>query len=353
MNDSVQLFDSKLSIVTKPIPKISNPLDVLIKVAYSGVCGTDLHILSGEFPCSSKAVTLGHEFCGVVSSLGNHVTHLKVGDRVVVNPNNHCHVCQYCVEGNPHFCESGGIRTTVGIWRNGGWANFCRVPGILAHKIEDSLPFSAAVLVEPFSCISRGWENLGDIKTDAKFLVCGAGIIGLLWSSLLHFKGYRDISVSEISEKRRIMANNLGLSLKVVHPENFTDQCREAKRNNNENWGFDVIIDCTGAPKAIEESFNWTRRGATLLIFGCCPKESSININPFDVYNKELKIKGSLINPYTFTKAISLVKDMHEYLDYDKLGIKLFQLQDYSTSLDALKQGIISKAVFHLEESDE
>ena len=353
MNDSVQLFDKKLSIVTKPIPKLSNPTDVLVKVSYSGVCGTDLHILAGEFPSSSKAVTLGHEFCGIVEGVGNEVTHVKLGDRVAVNPNNNCHVCRHCVDGNPHFCNSGGIRSTVGIWRNGGWANFCRVPSVLVHKIDDSVPLKNAVFVEPFSCIARGWDNLGEVKLNSKVLVCGAGIIGLLWSSLLHFKGLRDIAISEIADKRRILAEKMNLSFKIVHPDQLEEQARAAKRYGNEDWGFDIIVDCTGAPKAIQQAFKWTRRGAKFLLFGCCPQEGEITINPFDVYNKELKLIGSLINPFTFFPAMALVRDMEKYLDYKKLGVKTFQLQDYPAALESLKKGLISKAVFNLEESDE
>ena len=353
MNESVQLYDNKLSVVTKPIPKITNPQDVLVKISFSGVCGTDLHILGGEFPSSPKAVTLGHEFCGVVENIGPGVVHVKVGDRVVIDPNSNCHVCQYCVDGNPHFCETGGIRSTIGIWKNGGWANYCRVTSSLVYKVPDSISMQTAVFTEPMSCIARGWVNLGEMKSDINILVCGAGIIGLLWSSLLHFKGFRAFTLSEIAVKRKEMAQSLNLALKVVHPDYLINQYREAQRNGDENWGFDVIIDCTGASASIEQSIKWLRRGGRFLLFGCCPKESEIKINPFDIYNKELKILGSLINPFTFPTALALVRDMDSYLDYKKLGIETFQLQDYPTAIESLKNGLISKAIFEINTSRE
>lgn len=351
MNDSIQFFDRELSLVTKPIPKVTNPDDVLIRVAYSGVCGTDLHIIAGEFPASSKAVTLGHEFCGVIEKAGEAVKNVKVGDRVVVNPNNNCHVCEYCTNGQPHFCKTGGLRSTVGIWRNGGWSNFCRVPACLVYKVPDNLPFDKAVLVEPFSCICRGYDRLGDVPSESKILICGAGIIGLLWASLLHFKGFRNIVISEIAEKRRNMATSLNLNLKVVLPDYLVNQQREANRNGDYDWGFDVIIDCTGAPKAIEQAFTWLRRGAKFVIFGCCPEDSKVELNPFDIFNKELQIIGTLINPYTFSTAINLVNDIVKYLDYDKLGIKTLTLHDYPAALKALKEGTISKAVFIIDQT--
>jgi len=347
MNDSIQLYENELSLVTKPIPKLSNPDDVLIRIAYSGVCGTDLHIIAGEFPSSTKALTLGHEFCGIIENVGSSVASFTPGDRVVVNPNNNCNVCSYCIQGQPHFCKTGGLRSTVGIWRNGGWSQFCRVPSCLVHKLPDSLSFDKAALVEPYSCICRGFDQLGEINPESKILVCGAGIIGLLWSSLLHFKGFRNIVVSEISEKRRNMAGSLNLGLKIALPDYLVGQEREAVRNGDDDWGFDVIIDCTGVPKAIEQAFTWLRRGGRFVIFGCCPKDSKIQLNPFDIFNKELKIIGSLINPFTFPTAIKLVEDMSDsYLDFEKLGIKLFALQDYSSALKALKEGLVSKAMF-------
>ena len=108
------------------------------------------------------------------------------------------------------------------------------------------------VFIEPMSCILRGWKQLGEIDQYKQILICGAGIIGLLWSTLLHFKGFRNIVVSEISEKRRNMVSALNLGFTVVLPDYLVSQQREASRNADDDWGFDVIIDCTGAPKAIE-----------------------------------------------------------------------------------------------------
>ena len=88
------------------------------------------------------------------------------------------------------------------------------------------------------------------------------------------------------------------------------------------------------------------------MLFGCCPENSEIKLDPFQICIKEVTIVGSLINPYTFPKAILLVKDMGEkYLNYDKLGVKTFQLQDYPAALESLKKGDIAKAVFQIHQS--
>ncbi len=90
--------------------------------------------------------------------------------------------------------------------------------------------------------------------------------------------------------------------------------------------------------------------GAKLVLFGCCPEKSEIRIDPFEIYNKELTIVGSHINPNTFPKAIKMVRDMGSsgYLDFNKLCVKKYGLQDYPAAIDALKNGEIAKAVFEI-----
>jgi len=343
MNDSLQLYNNELSIITKPIPKVNNPDDVLIRVAYSGICGTDLHIIAGEFPSSTKALTLGHEFSGVIEKVGSSVTTFKPGDRVVVNPNNNCNKCSWCRKGNPHFCTKGRNQTAIGVWKNGGWANYCRVPENLVYHLPHQIPFRNGIFIEPISCVLRGWNQIEFVSQQARILVIGAGIIGLLWSSFLHYKGFHKMNVSEISKDRREIAKNMELGLEVFSPDQLLQQFEDG------GDGFDLIIDCSGSPKAIEEAFNMTNSGATLLLFGVCPKESKININPFEVFIKELKIVGSLINPFTFEASISAVQAMERYLSYDKLGIDIFTLQDYTVALEKLKNGQVSKSVFKLD----
>lgn len=348
MNDSLQLFSKELSIVTKPIPKVTNPDDVLIKVAYSGICGTDLHIINGDYLSSSKAFTLGHEFSGTVQSVGTAVANLKVGDRVVVDPNTQCHVCRFCKTGQPHFCLKGRTETSIGVFRNGGWANYCRVPAYLVYKIPDGLSLKTAVFVEPMSCVQRGWKRLDGIKQGSKILIIGGGVIGLLWASFLHHKGYRDLTMSEISQHRRGVAGCLDLGIQVVHPH-YLDKCyTKAQETGDNDWGFNIIIDCSGSPIAIEQALNWVKFGGKFLIFGVSPKESKIKINPFCVFSKELTIAGSLVNPFTFESAISIVHSMEKYLDYDKIGTKVYTLQDYPSALESLKKGLSSKAVFKM-----
>ena len=342
MNDSLQLYSEELSIVTKPIPKLSNPNDVLVRVAYSGICGTDLHIIAGEFPASTKALTLGHEFCGTIESVGSSVTKFKDGDHVVVNPNNSCHVCYYCRKGKSHFCIKGRNETAIGVFKNGGWSNYCRVASQLVYRLPHQIPFKNGIFVEPMSCILRGWKQIDGVDQDENILIIGCGIIGLLWASFLHYKGCRKISLSELNNNRKELASSMGLTV-------FTPEELKKQKDLDGSFGFELIIDCSGSPKAIQEAFELTNFGATFLCFGMCPKDSEISINPFDIVFKELKVVGSLINPFTFDASVSVVQAMQAYLSYDKLGINVYTLQDYNVALDSLRNGTATKSVFKLD----
>lgn len=97
--------EKKLELVQKPIPTIKDPSHILVKVAYSGICGTDLHIIEGHFPCNSNGLVLGHEFSGVVVDIGAEVDQFIKGDHVAVDPNNGCGRCHFCHSGDPHYCK--------------------------------------------------------------------------------------------------------------------------------------------------------------------------------------------------------------------------------------------------------
>ncbi|XP_066274771.1 D-altritol 5-dehydrogenase-like [Branchiostoma lanceolatum] len=336
-----------LSLVDVPVPTAGHG-QVVIKVAYAGVCGTDLHIIQKEFPAAEK-VTLGHEFSGAITEIGPGVKGFTTGDRVCVDPNRGCGNCRECFKAQTNHCQNGGLRTTIGIFQNGGFANFCMVPSEQVHQLPAEVTLPQGALCEPLSCILRGWENLNNPSLDSRILILGAGIIGVLWSTIFHHKGYRDVTVSEPAEGRRNRISALGLGYQAVHPDELKS-C--ISQENIRETGYDVIVDCSGFPPAIEQAFSWLRAGATFVQFGCCPPKEKISISPFEIFSKELKIVGCLINPFTMVNTVEgLVRGMSgSYLnDFSRLGIKMFHLQEYQEAIAQLKKGTISKAMFQFD----
>ncbi|CAK9816092.1 Sorbitol dehydrogenase [Anthophora quadrimaculata] len=333
-------FDVKnltLSLRKAEVPT-PGPNDVRIKVAYCGICGTDLHIIDGSFPCKKEGfLTLGHEFSGTVDAIGSSVKNLKVGQKVAVDPNNGCNICNYCHSGAYQFCSSGGINSTIGIYKDGGFATHVIVPENQVHLIPDDVDLAQAALTEPLSCLAHGWDILNGVNVGSNVLVTGAGIIGILWACMLHLHGLRKtVTVSEPQEKRRKLLSNLDLGFQMKSPEQLKGQ-------------FDVAVDCTGSGPAMEAAISLLGRGGRLCVFGVANPKTKFSIEPFQIYMKELQIVGVNINPFTFPKGLGLLSAMAErYLNYEKLGIKVFSLSQYREALDSLKKGEISKAVFKM-----
>jgi len=347
----VMASSGSLTLEELPVPKVILDDDVVIKVAFAGLCGTDLHIMSGEFTVvSDQKVTLSHEFSGTIVELGTKAAiRFQIGDKVGVDPNRPCHNCQFCVRGQVHFCQDGGCRDASGVFRDGGLAEFCRVAAEQVFLLPSSVSLQTGALCEPLSCLLHGWQRLMDkspIQPDHRVLVTGAGIIGNLWVALLHHHGFRNVTVSEPAAGRRRITQGLDTGFSVLTPVEVA--AREEGRDA-EQFGYDVIIECSGFPPALQQALGWTKRGATIMVFGCAPPNKAVSICPEEIFRKELTILGSLINPHTYSRAVELAATLGErYLDYNRLGVAVFPLEHYQAAIEQLKAGTIAKAVFDL-----
>ena len=333
---------SAVNLVEIEPPLCRNEDNVVIKVIFSGVCGTDLLLLSKKTDAVDGIVP-GHEIAGVVEKVGSKVEHLSPGDKVVVMPQGYCGKCRSCLRGQVKYCQHYDY---IGFDRSGGWAEYCELPAYQVYKLPGSLDLKSGLLCQPYSCVAVGWDNNGLVQDDAQILVMGAGIIGLLWSCLFHHHGYRDVTITELSPDRRAIADGLGLGFTICHP----DQIQEKYRNCNAGLeGFDVIVDATGSPKALEDAFYWLRKGGKLNIFGCCPKDAKLTISPILIMEKELTIIGTMFNPFRFPSTVGLVSGMPtKYLSFYKMGIKVYPLEKYKEAFSDLKNAKISKAVFEM-----
>ena len=211
-----------------PSPK---PGELRVEVEASGLCGTDLHIASGEFPPVRPGVTLGHEYAGRVLGVGPGVEAFGVGDRIVVDPNIPCRVCSYCHSARPHLCENP---EALGVTLNGGLAEHSIVPITQAYRVPDGLPSEAAALTEPLACALHA-VDLSGVRPGDSTLVLGAGPIGVLSTALLVAAGASRVLVSEPNPDRRERVREVGGE--PVDPESIS----EAQA--------DVVFECVGASR--------------------------------------------------------------------------------------------------------
>ncbi|MFZ0390585.1 MAG: alcohol dehydrogenase catalytic domain-containing protein [Calditrichia bacterium] len=301
--------------------------EVLIEVEYAGICGTDLHILSGEFPAASPLVP-GHEFCGRIVSAGRNVNHVAPGQLAAVDPNNFCGYCSACRKGSFQFCEN---LKPVGVGRHGAWAQSCIVPKEQVYPVPAGIAASWGALCEPLSCILHGWDWLQPVAESSSVLILGCGIIGLLWGLVLRHLGLMDFVFSEPALHRRKIAAEIG--------------CRAfAPHELPAGGSYDIVIDCSGNPAAIELALPLLRPGGKFLFFGVCPEDSKIAIPPHQIFKKELILLGSVINPLTFSRAVQLIEKIQ--MPVEKLGVRFFRLEDYDAALQAARSGEVTRAMF-------
>ena len=310
------------------------PDDVLIKTAYCGICGTDLHIIAGESPAAEEVVP-GHEFSGTVIEVGSAVKNLQAGDRVCVDPNTHCGHCPACRQGKIHFCQN---LKPIGVFQNGAMAQLCKAPASHVYKLPEKISLSAAALTEPVSCIAHGWQRLLPIMDNPSICILGSGLIGTLWGLYLREQGLNDILYSEPKQNRRQAIEQFGF--RAVAAEKF------GKEKNPAKTVFDVIIECSGNPTAIESAIPKLNDQGKFLLFGVCPQDSEITVSPFQIFRQELTILGSFINPGSFTRALDFLMKTSESIN--KLDIKLFSLNEYKEAFRAAGSGDYLKVMFDL-----
>ena len=296
-----------LRVVDVPIPE-PGPREVRVKIAYCGVCGTDLHIFHGDggaVPVPNGTI-LGHEFSGLVDKVGSEVKRFKVGDRVSVDPNDWCGECYFCKNGKAHFCtQMKGYGTTF----PGGFAEYTCAPEKQIYPLPDALDLRTASQCETVSCCVNGID-LARIKAGSNVLVLGAGPIGLMMIQLARSCGAGKIVVSELVAKKRELALKLGADLAVdPQAQDLQTVLREVFENT------DCVIEAAGTPATQRQAIALAGKSATVMLFGLVPPETEIPLKTFEVFNRELTITSSFINPYTFTRAIRMLAQRRIVLD--------------------------------------
>jgi len=277
------------------------PDEVLVRVTGCGVCGTDVHILHGQITEGiAPPVVLGHEIAGIIEKVGADVTHLRVGQNVAVDPVITCKRCYYCQTGQPNLCHE---QQNLGYKRNGGFAQFCCVPATHIVRLSDGVRPQAGILVETLACVLNGYDRL-EPRPGSSALILGAGTVGLLWTQLLSRAGLAPLAVSEPVAFRRELASELGADV-VLDPTagNLQEQLGGADFE-----GFDYVVDASGEPGAVEQGIQLVRRAGTFMIFGVCPRDSQIRLNPFDLYQKQMKIIASKMPPLRLPRAARIIE---------------------------------------------
>jgi 2-desacetyl-2-hydroxyethyl bacteriochlorophyllide A dehydrogenase len=321
----------KAVVIEKPnqmaVSRIEDPTpgagEAVIKVEACGICGTDIHVLRGEFAPTRYPIVPGHEFCGEVVAVASDVRNVKVGDFVAVDPSLFCGHCRMCRAGRFNLCENWNA---IGVGSaNGASAELVSVPSANAFRLPADIPRHWGALVEPLSCAVHGLDQV-ELEVADTYLIYGAGTMGLLLAQLVKHSGAGQLDMVERNPKRHALAKKLAADRVAVSADEL-----------DRPQGWDVVIDATGVVPAIEDGLRRVARGGTFLMFGVANADATASFSPFKVYNDEIKIIGSMAVLHSFERALSLLAK--GVIDCEAMITNRFKLDEYQSAIDTFLAG--------------
>ena len=319
----------KLELVDVPMPEIKAPNEVLVKVMFAGICGSDMHNYLGESSGITYPLVAGHEMAAEVVETGSEASDLRVGDHVVMDPVVSCGHCYPCSIGRGNICENIKSR---GSHCDGCMQEYMVLKRGTIHKISSGIPWERAVLVEPFTiagqCTSRAAVTAGDTV-----YIAGGGPIGLCIMLMCKLLGAQVI-IADVLESRLEFAKKLGADYAV----NLTKQKpAEAIKNCGDIRGVTVAIDAAGNPTVIAELVNFILPTGRIISLGFHSQPCPIPL--VAVTKKELAILGSRMSVNQFDRVIKLFEE--NKIDGSPLISGIF---DFEHSADAFNEAINNKA---------
>jgi len=293
------VFEGKNEWQIREIPEPKPlPHEVLIRVKAAGICGTDIHILKGEY-FQDFPIVAGHEFSGEVVEVGEKVTQFRLGDRVTADPNIFCDRCYYCKINKNNHCLN---LQAVGVTRGGAFAELVPVPEKCVFPLSSRLTFEEGALAEPLACVVYGVERSG-IRPGEKVLIFGAGPIGLLLATLFRASGASLVVMVDVSEKKLHLAKNLGADEVILADGREGEKIRKIAPQ-----GFEIVVDATGIPAVMEREWEFVEPDGTFLLFGVAPRGSKISLDPYEVFRKDLHIIGSFAVKKTMQYSLNMLE---------------------------------------------
>src|SRR5476651_861571 len=265
-------------------PKVG-PNDVLIKIAKTAICGTDMHIYKWD-AWAQKTIpvpmAVGHEYYGHIVEIGSEVAGFQVGDRVSGEGHITCGYCRNCRAGRRHLCRNS---VGVGVNRPGAFAEYLAIPGGNAFKLSAAISDDVASILDPFGNATHTALAFNMVGEDV--LITGAGPIGIMAVAIARFVGSRHIVITDVNPYRLELARRMGASRALdVRTENLD----QAMQSLGMEEGFDVGLEMSGVPSAFRELLRTMHHGGNVALLGIMPKDTGINWD--EVIFKGLVMKG-------------------------------------------------------------
>lgn len=323
------VYDEPRSFTVRDVPRpVAGPGEVVVDVDLAGVCGTDLHLHEGGF-FASFPLTPGHEATGTVRAVGVGVEHVTEGQRVAVDNASACGRCATCSRGDHLFCEDF---RSLGVNAPGGFAGSLVSPG---HKVypADDLDPDIAVLAEPLACAVHGVDVLA-LRPGADVLVVGAGTTGLLLAQLMLHGGAGRVTVAAPTAFKLELAESYGVDRVVQVTRDATETARTL--GALQPGGFDVTVDVTGHAPVVQTLPGLTATNGTVFVYGMCDEDARVAWSPYDVFRRQLTVKGSFAQVDCMDRALALLRSGR--VRTDGLVTHRFPLEAYGDALETLRR---------------
>ncbi len=345
MKVAVMTGIGKMNFVRREIPKPADN-EVLVKLEYVGICGSDLHYYEsgaiGDFVVEPPFV-LGHEPGGTVVEVGSKVTHLKVGDRVALEPGKTCGHCKFCKEGKYNLCPDVVFFATPPV--DGVFQEYVAHEADLCFKLPDNVSTLEGALIEPLA-VGFHAAIQGDAHLGQKAVVMGAGCIGLVSMMALKARGVQDVYVVDIMDKRLEKAMELGAT-GVINGMKEDVVARVAELTGGE--GTDLVIETAGTEITTRQAIRIAKKGSTIVLVGYS-KTGEMTLPTSMILDKELTLKSIFRYRHIYPVAIEAVASGK--INLKGIVTNIYPLSDIQRAMDESvhNKAEIVKAVVKIEE---
>jgi threonine 3-dehydrogenase len=325
-----------LELIDVPVPAVG-PGDVLVAVRATGICGTDLHIEAWD-EWAQRTVscprTVGHEFAGEVVEVGSSVIDVHVGDIVSGEGHLVCGRCRNCRAGRRHLC----INTRgIGVHVDGAFAEYVALPSTNAWVHRHPVEWGVAAIFDPFGNAVHTALTFPMLGEDV--LVTGAGPIGIMAAMVSRHAGARHVVITDPSPERLALATSLGVSKAVLVGR---DQLSDAQRELDMHEGFDVGLEMSGSPAALQEMISQMTHGGRIAVLGL-PAEK-VSVDMATVVLNMLTIKG-IYGREMFETWYAMSVLLESGLDIAGVITDRYPCTEYQAAFAAARSGLGGKVI--------
>ncbi|MDN6640258.1 MAG: zinc-binding dehydrogenase [Tetragenococcus sp.] len=334
----------KMSLETLDIP-IPKEDEILIEVAYTGICGSDIHTFKGEYKNPVTPVVLGHEFSGRVAQVGEGVTKFKPMDRVTSQTTFYvCGQCPYCQKEQYNLCP---YRKGIGTQQNGSLAKYVVAKAKYAHKLPENVSYEGAAMTEPLSCCVHAMYQRSSLNLHDTILVMGPGPIGLFLTQIAKEIGATVIATGISKDSERLeLAQKFGADAIV---DTQTQDLAEVVNQMTDNVGVTKVYDASGSAMAVNQALPLLKKGGNFIQVGLF-KDKFEKIDVETIIQREIRYIGSRSqNPYDWPIALHLLAK--GAIDVSTMVTTKVSLENWREAFESVMSGDEVKVMIQSGES--